>query len=66
MPHFFINSKFVNNDEIIVSDKENYNHIVKSLRAKVGESLLLIDENEVEYKTKITEIDNKFLKTKIK
>ena len=65
MPHFFINSKFVNNDEIIVSDKENYNHIVKSLRAKVGESLLLIDENEVEYKTKITEIDNKFLKTKI-
>ena len=45
MPHFFINSKFVNNDEIIVSDKENYNHIVKSLRAKVGESLLLIDEN---------------------
>lgn len=65
MPHFFINSKFVNNDEIIVSDKENYNHIVKSLRAKVGESLLLIDENEVEYKTKITEIDNKFLKQKL-
>lgn len=65
MPHFFINSKSVDNDEIIVSDKENYNHIVKSLRAKVGETLLLIDENEVEYKTKITEIENKSIKTKI-
>ncbi len=59
MPRFFINSKSVNNNRIVVNDKENYNHIVKSLRAKVGEHLLLIDENEIEYSTIIETIENK-------
>ena len=58
MPHFFISSKDINNDKIVVSDKDNYRHIVKSLRAKVGEKLLLIDENEIEYDTIIREISN--------
>lgn len=57
MPHFFINSKLVNNNEIIVDDKENFNHIIRSLRAKEGEQLLLIDENEIEYTTKIKSIE---------
>lgn len=59
MPHFFINSKNINSSEIIVNDKENFNHIAKSLRANVGEKLLLIDENRVEYTTNIKEITNK-------
>ena len=59
MPHFFINSKSVNGSSITVSDKENYNHIVKSLRIKQGEQLLLIDENEIEYKTKVSQIEGK-------
>lgn len=58
MPHFFIKSKDYNN-KIVIDDKENYNHIVKSLRAKTGEELLLIDENEIEYKTVISEITPK-------
>lgn len=57
MPHFFINSKDVNNDFIVVSDSSNYQHIVKSLRSKVGEKILLIDENEIEYLTEIKEIN---------
>ncbi len=57
MPHFFINSKSVNENSITVSDKENYNHIVKSLRIKQGEQLLLVDENEIEYKTKVSLIE---------
>ena len=57
MPHFFINSKSVNENSITVDDKENYNHIVKSLRIKQGEQLLLIDENEIEYKTKVSLIE---------
>lgn len=65
MPHFFINSKSVENNTITVDDKENYNHIVKSLRTKVGEKLLLIDENELEYSTEIIEIDNKKIVAKI-
>ena len=65
MPHFFINSKSVKDDIISVEDKENYNHIVKSLRTKIGETLLLIDENEMEYTTEIIEIDNKKIVAKI-
>lgn len=52
-------SENVKDNKILVDDKENFNHIVKSLRAKVGEDLLLIDENEIEYQTKIESIDNK-------
>lgn len=61
MPHFFINSKSVKETKIIIDEKENYNHIVKSLRVKVGETLLLIDENEIEYKTTVSKIENKFV-----
>lgn len=58
MPHFFIDSKQVVNNVVEVSDKENYQHIAKSLRARVGESLLLIDENQIQYETVISEITN--------
>lgn len=65
MPHFFIKSKDVDNNTILITDKENYNHIVKSLRAKEGESLLLIDENEIEYNTNIKEISKNFISVEI-
>lgn len=65
MPHFFINSKSVKENKITVDDKENYSHIVKSLRVKTGETLLLIDENEIEYKTKVINIDNKSLECEV-
>ncbi len=61
MPHFFISSKDVKDNNIIISDKENYNHIAKSLRTKVGEKLLLIDENQIQYETVVTDITNKFI-----
>lgn len=62
MPHFFINSITVRNSICIIDDKENYNHIAKSLRAKIGETLLLIDENEIQYEAKIKEIDKTSIK----
>ena len=58
MPHFFIESKQVNNNVVEISDKENYQHIAKSLRSRVGEVLLLIDENQIQYETIISEITN--------
>lgn len=61
MPHFFINSNDVKSGKIIINDKENFNHIVKSLRTKVGEKLLLIDENQVQYETTVAEVGNKEL-----
>lgn len=59
MPHFFINSEEVKENKIVIRDKENFNHIAKSLRAKVGEKLLLIDEKQIQYETVVEEITNK-------
>ncbi len=58
MPHFFINSNQINGKFVEISDKENYQHIARSLRARAGESLLLVDENQVQYEAYITEITN--------
>ena len=59
MPHFFINSSNKKDMVIRVDDNENYRHIAKSLRAKVGEKLLLIDENQIQYETVVKEINSK-------
>ncbi|MBQ1612844.1 MAG: 16S rRNA (uracil(1498)-N(3))-methyltransferase [Alphaproteobacteria bacterium] len=56
MPHFFVKSSDITDNQVVISDKENYNHIARSLRARVGESLLLIDENQVQYETVIKTI----------
>ena len=59
MPHFFIKSESIENNVITIADNENYRHIAGSLRAKKGEKLLLIDENQIQYETKIKSIDSK-------
>ena len=66
MPHFFIEFKNVNNNRIIISDTENYRHIAKSLRAKIGEKLLLIDEKQIQYETVIENINSKEIVCEIK
>lgn len=65
MPHFFINSKDVNSNVITISDKDNYNHVAKSLRIKIGEKLLLIDENRIQYETIVDKITNSEIITNI-
>lgn len=65
MPHFIINSNTVNDCQIRISDKELYTHIAKALRSKVGETLMFIDENEVQYIAKIEEISNREIYTKV-
>lgn len=59
MPQFFIKSEDVNNNKIVICDKENFNHIAKSLRIKKGEKLLLIDENQIQYETVVEVITSK-------
>ena len=61
MPHFFINSEDVKENKVVISDKENFTHIAKSLRIKAGEKLLLIDENQIQYETVVEEVTNKEL-----
>ena len=58
MPHFFVDSRNRVNDLITINDSENYRHIARALRARVGESLLLIDEAQIQYETKIVEINS--------
>ena len=65
MPHFFINSDQIENNTVTISDKENYFHIARSLRARTGENLLLIDENKIQYETTIELITNEKIEAKI-
>lgn len=58
MPHFFIDSSNKNENFITINDNENYRHIARALRARTGESLLLIDENQIQYETVIKEINS--------
>ncbi len=57
MPHFFITQQNIDKNIITVNDKENYTHIVKSLRAKVGEEIKFCDEKETLYNCKIKSIN---------
>lgn len=66
MPHFFIKSENVSNNIVQISDTENYKHIAKALRAKVGEKLLLIDESQIQYETEIKDITSKEIIAEIK
>jgi len=59
MPHFFINSNQVKENNVAISDKETYFHIARSLRSRAGEKLLLIDENQIQYETIIEKITPK-------
>lgn len=73
MPHFFINSQQVKDNKIVIDrsalplrqNEENYFHIARSLRARTGEKLLLIDENKVQYETTIESITNNKITAKI-
>lgn len=65
MPHFFINSKNISKDLVTIEDKENYQHIARSLRAKNGEKLRVIDENRIEYECIISNIDKTSIEAKI-
>ena len=59
MPDFSCDSNNKTDNKIVISDADNYRHIARSLRARCGEKLLLIDENQIQYETKISEINSK-------
>ena len=65
MPHFFISSSDKNQDIITISDKENFHHIARVLRAKIGETLVLIDENQTQYKVVVQNISKNTITTKV-
>ena len=58
MPHFLIETKNIQDNKIMVREKDLYQHIIKSLRAKIGENILFLDENEIQYETKLSQINS--------
>lgn len=66
MPHFFITKENIQEKFININDKENYRHIARALRARVGENLLLIDNEQIQYETIITQITNSTITCEIK
>lgn len=65
MPHFIINSAIVNAGKIVVADKELYKHIARVLRAKQGEKVIFIDENEIQYVAEVENITSDKIYTKV-
>ncbi len=66
MPHFFIKKEAIKENKIIITDKENYNHIARALHVKTGENLLFIDENKIQYETIIEKITSNSIIADIK
>jgi len=65
MPHFFIKSSQIENSKIIIPKGENYSHLKQSLRVSVGEKLLFIDENYIQYEAVVEYIGKDFISASI-
>lgn len=65
MPHFFIKTSDINNDKIEIKDKPTLHHLLRVLRLKAGETLLLVDENQTSYTSEVVEISSNSITTKI-
>ena len=65
MPHFLINSTQISDDTVIINDKNLYKHIINVMRMRIGERLLFLDENEIQYETTLCKIKNNSFSAKI-
>lgn len=65
MPHFFINTKNINENIITVTDQALLNHLLNARRVKIREKLLFIDEHKIQYETIILDCQKKFLTAEI-
>lgn len=64
MPRFHISNKNISKQEAIITGSD-YRHIVKVLRLKQGEEIVLFDDNFLEHIGKIIEINTKEIKIEI-
>lgn len=60
MPHFLIKTADVKENKITILDKDLYKHIIKVMRTKCGERILFLDESEIQYETRLSEIESNF------
>ena len=65
MPQFFVKSSNIQENEVIISEKEDIKHILNVLRYKINDELMLVDDNEFVYKVTITAIQKDRITTKV-
>jgi len=65
MPQFFIESKKITAEALLLEEKSDIKHIIDVLRKKEGDEVLFIDENEILYTTMILEFSKNHLKAQI-
>ena len=65
MPHFLIKKEEIKNNLITLENNDSFFHITKVLRAKIGENLKFIDENQFVYLAKIINITKNCLNAEI-
>lgn len=65
MPHFLIKKEEIKEYFIEIFDNENFFHIAKVLRAKIGEKIKFIDEEKNVYFCEVQEVNKKSLKANI-
>ncbi|OGI17280.1 MAG: hypothetical protein A2287_09345 [Candidatus Melainabacteria bacterium RIFOXYA12_FULL_32_12] len=63
MPQFFISSENIVNNNILITSKNDINHIVNVLRLKKGDKLILTDPGSLIYETEISEIKPNSIET---
>ena len=64
MPHFLIKKEHINSNKIRVVD-DNFFHLSKVLRVKLGESIKFIDEEQNVHVSVVSKIDKKYLEAEI-
>jgi len=65
MPHFLINSNNVKNNLLRAENEELIRHLALSLRVKSGDCVKFIDENKIQYYTKILSVSKKGIEAEI-
>lgn len=65
MPHFLIKKEELKGNFIELNDNENFFHLTKVLRVKIGEKIKFIDKNQNIYLAKIINITKNSIKAEI-
>jgi len=66
MNRFFVNKKNINDNKIVITDKEDIKHLSKVLRIKPGEKIEISDGEEYEYIAEVDNISNNHIEAEIK
>lgn len=65
MSRFFVESSNIKDDLVVITQKDDINHISKVLRLQEGDFITVSDNIEFEYRCKLLNVSNKVIEAKI-